>query len=87
MNEYQIEQLQALQMVRQHINAGQGRQTEAILPRQIKQELRRYYDFRDRSAAFHQACFEQTCTAKCYLSNLSACCSKDGIIVFFADVV
>ncbi|UCF95297.1 MAG: hypothetical protein JSW39_14480, partial [Desulfobacterales bacterium] len=28
-----------------------------------------------------------TCSHKCYRSRLSACCSRDGIITFFADVV
>ncbi len=80
MNEYQIEQLEALQIVRQHPDAAAGQPA-------IKAEIERYHDFRTRTAIFHQAHFEQTCTEKCYFSNLSACCSKDGIIIFFADVV
>jgi len=31
--------------------------------------------------------FENICTQKCYQSKISACCSREGIITFFADVV
>lgn len=80
MNEYQVEQLEALRTVRRHPDAAAGQPS-------IKTEIERYLAFRDRTAGFHQAHFEPFCAEKCYFSNASACCSKDGIIVFFADVV
>lgn len=78
MNAYQKEQLEALQIVRGQI---------LNLPSVVKKGLSRYLAFREQTATFHRMHFEQICTEKCYLGNLSACCSKDGIVVFFADVV
>lgn len=78
MNSYQAEQLEALRMVRE-----QG----LSLPSDLKEEVSRYLAFRRRTEAFYREHFEQTCSEKCYLSSLSACCSKDGIVIFFADVV
>jgi hypothetical protein len=37
--------------------------------------------------AFLNENFSKLCTQKCYQSELSACCSRDGIITFFGDVV
>jgi hypothetical protein len=31
--------------------------------------------------------FKRVCTTSCFQSQRSACCSRDGIITFFADVV
>ena len=41
---------------------------------------------RGGAADFLEIHFKDICTEKCYHSRLSACCSKDGIIAFFADV-
>ena len=46
-----------------------------------------YLAYRNNVNAFLSAHLADICTQKCYQSRLSACCSKDGIITFFADVV
>ena len=44
-------------------------------------------DFRRRAADFLHAHFAGICTRDCYENQRSACCSKDGIITFFGDLV
>lgn len=79
MNEYQAEQLQALHMVR-------GRLYQVRLD-DLKGEITAYLEFRKETARFYQTLLEPVCAKKCFENNLSACCTKDGIIVFFSDVV
>lgn len=82
MNAYQKEQLEALQMIRQHLDQF----TESEI-KSLKSEVSDYLEFRSRISIFLETHFNDICTEKCYYSKLSACCSKDGIIAFFADVV
>jgi hypothetical protein len=53
----------------------------------LREDCREYLAFRSDLDHFLKAHFSALCTRKCYRSRRSACCSKDGIIVFFADVV
>ena len=53
----------------------------------LKESLNDYLVFRDAVDAFQENYFRDICNRKCYQSKLSACCSKDGIIAFFADVI
>jgi hypothetical protein len=46
-----------------------------------------YLSFRLKAGLFLSENFSGICNDKCYKSNLSACCSREGIITFFADVV
>jgi hypothetical protein len=82
MSSYQKEQLEALNMVYRHLET---------IPKQEKQRLllqiSDYLMFRNTVDAFLGKHFENICTRKCYQSNVSACCSREGIITFFADVV
>jgi hypothetical protein len=82
MNSYQKEQLDTLNMVCRHLQT---------IPKQEKQQLLSkisdYRMFRNTVDAFLGEHFENICTLKCYQSNVSACCSREGIITFFADVV
>ena len=82
MNSYQKEQLETLNMVSRHIET---------IPKQGKQllllQITDYIEFRNTVDAFLGEHFENICTVKCYQSNVSACCSRDGIITFFADMV
>jgi len=82
MNAYQKEQLEALQMIRQHLDKLPEPDIKAL-----KAETADYLEFRLQVAGFLETRFSDICTEKCYYSKLSACCSKDGIIAFFADVV
>ena len=82
MNAYQKEQYQALQLVREHLATEQARLIEALGP-----SLAAYLGFRRETDRFLHDYFSDVCTTSCYQNQLSACCSKDGIITFFADVV
>ena len=82
MSAYQFEQLETLSQVRLHLKA---------LSRGEKEKLRAltadYLEFRLRADRFLEAYFGSVCDRSCYQSRLSACCSREGIITFFADVV
>jgi len=80
-NAYDQEQLEALVGVRAFL---------ADLPPAAKQVLskriRNYLKFRQDVDAFLARYFSRVCTQKCYESRYSACCSREGITTFFADV-
>jgi hypothetical protein len=78
---YQKEQLQALIIVRRHLAQISEAEREAL-----KESLSDYLAFRDAVDAFQENYFRNLCNRKCYQSKLSACCSRDGIVIFFADV-
>jgi hypothetical protein len=82
MNDYQFEQLEALSLVRMHLK---------VQPRGERDKLRQmaadYLEFRRRVDRFLETYFGSMCDQTCYQSRLSACCSREGIITFFADVV
>lgn len=82
MNAYQKEQLDALLMIRRHLHELPVAEIEPL-----KAEIADYLEFRSRAAAFLETHFKEICTEKCYQNQLSACCSKDGIIAFWGDVV
>jgi hypothetical protein len=81
-NSYQIEQLEALFRVATHLTS---------MPRGEKEKLREraadYLAFRQRVDDFLDRNFGSVCDRTCYQSRLSACCSREGIVTFFADVV
>jgi len=82
MSDYQFEQLEALSQVRLHLKA---------LSRSEQEKLRvlivDYLEFRHRVDRYLETYFGTVCDRTCYQSRLSACCSREGIITFFADVV
>ena len=82
MNTYQKEQLAALQMVHRHLQAISASEKQFLT--ELTAEYHAYRQDVDLFLKKYLACI---CTQKCYQSRLSACCSKDGIITFFADVV
>jgi len=82
MTPYQQEQNQALEMVRKHISSL----TNTDL-RGLKERISEYLAFRQDVEAFLEQYFSRLCTQTCYQDQLSACCSRDGIITFFADGV
>lgn len=81
MNDYQREQLEALDQVNQHVKA---------LALDEKGKLRalmaEYLEFRARVDSFLKAYFSVICDRTCYRSRISACCSREGIITFFSDM-
>ena len=82
MNEYQQEQLDALKTVRRGLRQlGDAKRVELI------ETIRDYMQFRQSTDRYLNRHVSDVCTQTCYLSHTSACCSKDGIITFFADTV
>ena len=82
MSSYNQEQAETLSLVRKHLSA--------ITPaerRQLRASLDDYLSFWEVVDAFLKKYFSKTCNQKCYENHLSTCCSREGIITFFADVV
>lgn len=79
---YQQEQLDTLSMVLKHLNVQRSVEISAL-----REKIEDYVAFRQEMHTFLDMHFKNLCTTKCYQSQLSACCSKEGIITFFADVV
>ena len=82
MTAWQAEQLDALRMVRRHLTEIKSGRRE-----QLRASAGDYLSFRQDLDLFLAAHFSQVCTRTCYTNNRSACCGKDGIIIFFAEVV
>jgi hypothetical protein len=79
---YQQEQHEAVSLAATHLDTLAPDQIEAL-----KTASREYLMFRDDVDAFLNTYFASICTQKCFQSSLSACCSREGIITFFADIV
>ncbi|MBC8199758.1 MAG: hypothetical protein ISS67_02050 [Desulfobacterales bacterium] len=82
MNAYHKEQSDALYIVRRHLSTFSSKQRQ-----QLESDVAGYLGFREEAASFLSTYFSEVCTQKCYKSRISACCSREGIITFFADVV
>ena len=82
MNSYQKEQIEALEMVKNQLE-----NLPASERQRLSSWLTDYLEFRKEVDEFLSAHFSEVCTQKCYQSRLSACCSREGIVTFFADVV
>jgi len=82
MNSYQKEQTETLNMVYRHLKTISVPERQRLLS-----QISDYLLFRDAVDAFFGEHFENLCTQKCYQSKISACCSREGIITFFGDVV
>ncbi|MCP4744627.1 MAG: hypothetical protein GY874_00565 [Desulfobacteraceae bacterium] len=82
MNDYQKEELEALEQISQTM--VQLKPDERIM---LSEMIEPYLSFRRKLDAFLSGKFSDHCTSSCYQNNLSACCSKDGIITFWADAV
>jgi len=82
MNSYNKEQFETLSMVRKHLATLLTSEISALLS-----EISNYLIFRNEVNTFLSEIFSNVCTQKCYQSKISACCSREGIITFFGDVV
>jgi hypothetical protein len=81
-NAYQKEQVDALIQVRRHLTTLPEQQLT-----QLRAAIEPYLYFRRELDLFLNDHFKAVCTTACYQDRRSACCSKDGIITFFADHV
>ena len=82
MSDYNREQSEAIVLVRRHLKTL----SPSELAR-LKTRIRNYLAFRKEVDQFLRHYFSQICTQKCYQDHYSACCSREGITTFFADVV
>jgi hypothetical protein len=82
MNDYQQEQLDALRIARDGLACLKHSELD-----NLKRSTGDYLRFRQSVDQFLKRHFTGICTRICYQSQTSACCSKDGIITFFADMV
>ena len=80
MNEYQNEQMEALELVWRYISELRVAEIDAL-----KEKLTDYLNFRRDVDLFLSKYFSHVCTETCYQSQISACCTREGIITFFAD--
>ncbi|RLB83000.1 MAG: hypothetical protein DRH17_03605 [Deltaproteobacteria bacterium] len=82
MSDYHQEQFKAIVLVRNHLKTL----SPSELAR-LKARIRSYLRFRKEVDQFFRHRFSKVCTQKCYQNHYSACCNREGIITFFADVV
>jgi hypothetical protein len=82
MSPYNRDQMEAILIVRRYLRG---------LPRgeigRLKRRIRHYLRFRADVAHFQRQYFSDVCTQNCFTSRTSACCGREGIATFFADVV
>ena len=69
-------------MVHRHLRGLPASDTEAL-----KATVRPYLGFRAKVRAFQERYLSDVCTQNCFTNRMSACCGKEGIATFFADVV
>ena len=81
MNPYHQEQIEAFSMVLAHLENNPFERQELLTP------AGDYLAFRAQVDSFLSTRFNQVCTQTCYQNRLSACCSREGIVTFFADIV
>ena len=81
MNAYHQEQIEAMEIVQQHLKSHPSARRDLLA---IAAD---YLSFRADVDRFLTTYFRRVCTQTCYQNRLSACCSREGIITFFADIV
>ncbi len=81
MCEYNKEQLETLYIVRQYLSKQSQNKIETY-----KKDIESYSLFRKKISDFSSKNFSSLCREKCFDNGLSACCTKEGIITYFADV-
>jgi len=79
---YQKDQAESLAVVMRYLTALSG--AEKTYLRSLVAD---YLSFRKSVETFLSEQFSAVCNQKCFQSRVSACCSRDGIITFFADHV
>jgi hypothetical protein len=82
MSSYQKEQIEALFLVQRHLATLSASQRQ-----RLESQISDYLLFREEVDTFLKAHFSHVCTQNCFQSEISACCSRESIVTFFADVV
>ncbi len=81
MNEYHREQIDTIELVDQHLHSHPSARRDLLA------FAADYLLFRAEVDRFLTSHFRKICTHSCYQNRLSACCSREGIVTFFADIV
>jgi hypothetical protein len=82
MNEYHREQLEAIKIATDYLGMLSSEELS-----HLRRRVAKYMGFRRHVNDFLRSHFSQICTHRCYQNRHSACCSREGITTFFADVV
>ena len=82
LSEYNHDQWEALLMVQRHLEGLPASETE-----RLHAALAPYLEFRIEVSRFQKEFLSEICTQACFTTRESACCNRDGIATFFADVV
>ena len=82
MSEYNRDQVEAFLMVRRFLREASGPEKD-----RLDRMIHEYLEFRNEVASFQERFFSELCTEKCFTSQTSACCGREGIATFFADVL
>lgn len=82
MSDYNKEQLEAHDIVIRHLAAMTATRRD-----RLRSQIEPYFSFRKRLDDFIERHFSDVCTRSCFTNRRSACCSREGIITFFADSV
>ncbi len=82
MNDYNREQSEAFAMVGRHLKICSTSELARLRTR-----IANYVSFREEVDYFLGHHFSSICTQKCFQDDYSACCNREGITTFFADVV
>jgi len=82
MSEYNRDQLEALLMVQRYLEGLPASEME-----RLRASVEPYLQFRSEVSQFQRELFSEICTQACFTTRQSACCNRDGIATFFADVV
>jgi hypothetical protein len=79
---YNKQHLEAFLMVRDHLNASDRSDVDLL-----EERIGPYLAFREDVTDFQKRHFSGLCNDKCFTNRESACCGREGIVAFFADVV
>ena len=82
MSEYNRDQLEAIRTVRHYLRSLSEPQIF-----ELGKLTKPYLGFRADVVDFQKQHLIETCTQKCFASQTSGCCNREGIATFFADLV
>ena len=82
LSEYNRDQWEALLMVQRYLEGLPASEIE-----RLRAAVGPYLQFRYEVSQFQKEFLSEICTQACFTTRQSACCNRDGIATFFADVV
>jgi hypothetical protein len=81
MTEYNRDQWEALLMVQRYLEGLPASELD-----RLRTSIGPYLKFRSEVSRFQKEFLSEICTQACFTTRQSACCNRDGIAIFFADV-